>query len=180
MNLHVAILVIVAIAAVAWFLGRAQTQSRRAPRVTPVNTAVTLLLGLGFLAYGLFSVVEAHRSPHVTVTGKIANLTEYYSRGGAHSNFNVVRSDGVPFFLRAHYNGPELQNGNMVTAEFLDWNYEVTNLTALSGPYAGWHHSEDGGVENSYLVLGIGALMLIMAVRRRSQAKAASDKPSLR
>ena len=129
--------------------------------------------GAAFLFLCLVSLYFVHNSPRPEVTGYIENLRQWQTKSSG-SHFFVADYGGRKFAVYAHYNGPGIQQGQLATVRFMQYNQDLLELTMLSGPTQGWHLTEPYG-STFWFVLGlVGVLFEVTAFReyRRAIARA--------
>lgn len=100
--------------------------------------------GLAFFAFGLLSLCFTRLSSRPQIEGTISALTQFHGKY-ASSDFKVITDSGEAAQIHADYSGPRLRERDRARVRFIAYDRGLLEITLVSGPFQGWHHSESSG-----------------------------------
>ncbi|HEY5220086.1 MAG TPA: hypothetical protein VIJ16_09780, partial [Gemmatimonadaceae bacterium] len=87
---------------------------------------------------------------------------------------NVTGDSGAVVKILSVYDGPGLREGDRARVRYVQYNRRLTEFTALSGPYTGWHFEESPGERTAVAFTVIGLLCGLVGWRLLAREYATS------
>lgn len=129
-------------------------------------SCLAVMFGIG----GLLSAQRITSSPRPVISGTLVELSQLHYRAAA-SYFKVQLPDGRRVSLQASYDGPMLQDGELISVCYMSEYGAVLDLEVLSGTHLGWklHESDDLGSAHLAAYSGLACGLLATIVWFRTQ-----------